>query len=118
ERGVLDWDRVLRHQREMTELLWVAGGDDPIKATQAVGAAMGSHRAFALTPGLDLAPGRNEPRITFAAQNLLGFMLMEVAEVAAKGARTTSCQHCSDVFTTGPTTHRRSHAKYCSEKCR
>jgi hypothetical protein len=50
--------------------------------------------------------------------HLATFMKMETALAATQGAKLGSCGHCEDVFLTGPLTGRRSHAVYCSSRCR
>jgi hypothetical protein len=50
--------------------------------------------------------------------SLTNFMKMEIAMAAMHGAKLATCEHCGAVFLTGPLTGRRSHAKYCSDRCR
>lgn len=50
--------------------------------------------------------------------SLSDFMMTELASIAVNGARPTECQHCGTVFITGPLTGRRSHAMFCSDRCR
>ena len=50
--------------------------------------------------------------------HLTQFMTMEIAMIAMHGAKLGTCEHCGAVFLTGPLTGRRSHAKYCSDRCR
>ncbi|AFL49024.1 hypothetical protein ABIE78_005214 [Sinorhizobium fredii] len=57
-------------------------------------------------------------RFVLKADTLWDFMVMEVAAIYEAGAVATSCEHCRTIFLTGPLTGRRSHAKYCSDRCR
>jgi hypothetical protein len=43
---------------------------------------------------------------------------LEVRLAAEKGCKLARCANCNDGFLTGPLTGRRSHAKYCSDRCR
>jgi hypothetical protein len=83
-----------------------------------VNAALKGHRGFALVPTLDLAGKGGAPRMALQSQSLFAFMLMEAAMIAAHGVRLTSCKQCDGAFVTGPLTWRRSHARYCSDRCR
>ncbi|PDT24805.1 hypothetical protein [Rhizobium hidalgonense] len=52
------------------------------------------------------------------ADTLFAFMVMEITAAHEAEAVATSCERCRKVFLTGPLTGRRSHAKYCSDRCR
>jgi hypothetical protein len=71
-----------------------------------------------LTPTFDLGAEGGTIRMMFKCWNLIAFMDMEVAMAAMQGAQLATCEHCGDVFLTGPLTGRRSHARYCSGRCR
>jgi len=115
----IDWDKVQENQNNIEAILRQAGGDDPVLAMTTVNAALERNdKVSSLVPSLDLSDNRSVPRLALRAQNPLGFMLMETAMVAANGARVTDCEHCGKTFLTGPLTGRRSHAKYCSDRCR
>jgi hypothetical protein len=58
------------------------------------------------------------PRMLLRASTLADFMRMEIAQVVLHGAKVTACDHCASAFLTGPLTWRRSHAVYCSDRCR
>src|SRR3569833_1145357 len=62
--------------------------------------------------------GKGSPRMVLKARSLMDTMLMECMAVAEHGARFAKCENCGDVFLTGPLTWRRSHARFCSDKCR
>ena len=57
-------------------------------------------------------------RLTLHPENLFGLMALEVALAHEAGATATACEHCGKFFLTGPLTGRRSHSKYCSDRCR
>lgn len=57
-------------------------------------------------------------RLVLHPDSLASFMAMEVALAHEVGAVSTTCAHCRNYFLTGPLTGRRSHAKYCSDRCR
>lgn len=57
-------------------------------------------------------------RLVLEAATLHDFLILEFAAIHEVGAVATSCEHCDRVFLTGPLTGRRSHAKYCSDRCR
>jgi hypothetical protein len=69
-------------------------------------------------PKFDLGGGGGALRMLLACYDLTTFMSMEVAMAAMQGAKLGTCDHCGNVFLTGPLTGRRSHAKYCSARCR
>jgi hypothetical protein len=73
---------------------------------------------ISLTPSFDLLGPQRQRRMFLRPRNLWQFMCMEVAIAAANDARLATCEHCGKVFLTGPLTGRRSHAKYCSDRCR
>jgi hypothetical protein len=51
-------------------------------------------------------------------KSLRDFMCMECVMIAEAGARLVTCEHCKDYYLTGPRTGRRSHSRYCSDRCR
>ncbi|PCK87034.1 hypothetical protein CPT32_09510 [Rhizobium sophoriradicis] len=57
-------------------------------------------------------------RFVLQAATLFDFMVMEVTAAHEAEAVATSCEHCRRIFLTGSLTGRRSHAKYCSDRCR
>jgi hypothetical protein len=114
---VADYE-VLLWQDQLAHLLSHIRNSKPADAVAAVNKAIASHRAFNLQPTLQAAGRKSKPQISFACENLLGMMLMEVGIIAAYGARTARCQHCDKLFLTGPFTSRRSTAKFCHRNCR
>jgi hypothetical protein len=71
-----------------------------------------------LQPWLDLATAKGTPRMLLRCKSLGDFMHMEAVTAAVLGAKMATCEHCGAAFLTGPLTGRRSHAKYCSDRCR
>jgi hypothetical protein len=108
---------ILDTQTYFRRLLAQAGSGKTEKVS-AVNTALASHRGFALAPSLDLAGGTDAVRLSLKPQSLLAFMLMEVAMVALHGARLATCNHCGEMFLTGPLTWRRSHARFHADRCR
>jgi hypothetical protein len=111
-------DDTLKDQSWFRKLLQSAGGGDATAAMTAVNSALAKHREFNLQPTIQLAGSRGTPRLLLKSESLLGFMLMETAMVVANGARLAECEQCGTLFLTGPMTGRRSHARFCSDRCR
>ncbi len=65
-----------------------------------------------MTPSLD---GRH---LMLQVPRLHDLMIMEIVWAAQSGVRFSACEHCQTVFLTGPLTKRRSHAVFCSPRCR
>jgi hypothetical protein len=102
---------ILGRQRILRRLLEDAGSGDATCAIKAANESLrhaGAHR-------LSLEPGG---RMVSTTRNLMDFMYMEIAIVAANGARLATCKRCRDFFLTGALTKRRSTAKYCRDLCR
>jgi hypothetical protein len=57
-------------------------------------------------------------RLVLVATRTNDYMALEIATAWEAGATMTACQHCDRRFLFGPHTGRRSHAKYCSDRCR
>lgn len=73
--------------------------------------------AATLKPSVDLTPSGGIS-LSVVPSDLVALMSMELATAAAVGAEPLVCDHCNTVFLVGPLTGRRSHAKYCSDRCR
>lgn len=76
-----------------------------------------------MMPGVSLRPvfemgENNTPQLTLIPDSLFGFMIMEIALAFEVGAKIAECERCHKLFLTGSLTGRRSHAKYCSDRCR
>ncbi|AGA07733.1 hypothetical protein CN151_15730 [Sinorhizobium meliloti] len=74
--------------------------------------------AISLRPSYVYSDSSGRGRLVLEAATLHDFMMMEFAAIHEAGAVATSCEHCGRIFLTGPLTGRRSHAKYCSDRCR
>jgi len=107
----------IRLQNDLREILLLAGGGEPIDALIRVT----SERPATLDP-IDLSPAfhleRGKPRMLLRCTELTTFMQMEIAMVALEGAKVVTCEHCHNLFLTGPSTSRRSDATFCSDRCR
>lgn len=57
-------------------------------------------------------------RFVLETPDLAAFMALELATAVEVGAMTKRCEHCNKLFLHGPTTKRRSSAKYCMDLCR
>ncbi len=91
----------------------LAGSGQADEAATVVNKRLASSKGLALVPAL--VDGN---RLSLRLRSLYALMLMELAMIVEKGARLASCGHCKVVFLTGPTTGRRSHVRFCSDRCR
>ncbi len=115
----IEWGNVKRDQRALRTLLFQLDGGEPIEtAVKRINTVLARRQHFALVPALYFSEGAAEPRLGLRPQTLLGFMLTEIAMIAAAGARTKLCRHCGSLITTGHLTGRRSSAIYCGDRCR
>jgi hypothetical protein len=114
-------DEMSERQADMLSMLAIAGGEDPMRAIDAINWALagrlGKFFTGKITPRLDFGGGRG-PRLALQPTSLSAFMVLELAMIIANGARLGTCEHCSKKFLTGHQTGRRSDAKYCSDRCR
>ncbi len=69
-------------------------------------------------PAFDHSGNGQSPRLILRAATLWEFMTLEIVYAAAAKVRVSRCEHCDTAFFTGPMTGRRSHGKYCSDRCR
>jgi hypothetical protein len=98
-----------RDQEYLRQLLVNATGPDPVKACINL-------KFIRLEAALQLRD--DKPQMLLRCKNLLDFMRMEVAMVALEGAKLATCERCPNLFLTGSSTSRRSHATFCSDRCR
>lgn len=70
-----------------------------------------------LKPSVDMIQSGGV-RLSVNPSDLAALMIMEMATAAEVGAEAVVCDHCETPFLVGPLTGRRSHAKYCSDRCR
>ena len=99
-------------QRVIRDKLLAAGGNDPIDAL------------IRITEGGPIRPSvlfqleGDKPLMFIQCSDLLEFMTMEIAKIALEGAKVATCERCHNLFLTGTSASRRSHAMYCSDRCR
>jgi hypothetical protein len=108
-------EQILEIQNELKRLLVAMGGEDPYAAVHASGDAGSDPPILYVQLGLTET---GAPKTLYKALGLRDLMLLECMMVAENGARYAECEHCKSAFLTGPLTWRRSHAKYCSDRCR
>jgi hypothetical protein len=96
-------------QEGLRRLLAQAGGPDPVEAFVNL-RRLESEASFRIEGG--------KPQMLLQCKSLLDFMKMEVGMVALEGAKLATCEHCPNLFLTGSSTSRRSHATFCSDRCR
>ncbi|RUT92557.1 hypothetical protein EOD23_34830 [Mesorhizobium sp. USDA-HM6] len=75
-------------------------------------------KRVSLKPSFQISSEGRALRLVMHPDSLVSFMVMEIAMAHEAGAVATTCEHCGKYFLTGPLTGRRSHAKYCSDRCR
>src|SRR5262245_51690584 len=105
------YEFVLGEQRILRSLLDRAGSGDSGIAIKAANESLRGAASF----GLSL---QSDGRMVFTTEIPITFMHVEVAMVAASGARVATCECCGDLFLTGASTARRSTARYCRDRCR
>jgi hypothetical protein len=98
-------------QAQLRQMIASAGGPDPVDALVSL-----SHPPIGIRASFHLRDGK--PQMLLQCERLLEFMKMEAAMVALEGAKPVTCEHCRNLFLTGPSTGRRIHAMHCSDKCR
>ena len=108
---------VLTSQKEFRNWLGSLGGASALDALRAISSSYG-YAGIQLEPEFDLSGEGGTPRMLLKCSSLTNFMKMETAMAAMHGAKLATCERCGAVFLTGPLTGRRSHAKYCSDRCR
>ena len=119
-RPTSDWTlgHVTNRQKEFRDWLKSAAGPNQAEALRAMNESLGQSQAIDLTPTFELEAETGNPRMLLKCADLWQFMAMEIAMIAMHGAKLATCEHCGDVFLTGSLTGRRSHAIYCSARCR
>lgn len=73
-------------------------------------------KCVSLVPTFEFSAGKHH--LAFQPTDLSGLMIMEAVVAFDVGAVLTRCDHCAKAYLTGPLTGRRSHSKYCSDRCR
>lgn len=110
-------DRDSFHHQRMGMHDWLrhATSGEPGVAASAVNSLLSG---VTLSPSFDFSAPGGTGHLSLRPRSLAAFMSMEVALAALHDARLAACDHCGKAFLTGPLTGRRSHAKYCSDRCR
>ena len=75
-------------------------------------------KRVSLKPSFEISSEGGALRLVMHPDSLVSFMALEIALAARGGRRPPPCQHCDKVYLTGPLTGRRSHSKYCADRCR
>jgi hypothetical protein len=75
-------------------------------------------RWSSFSPRFERLSGDGRSRLIMRPSSLDDLMIMEGAIAADEGAIALRCAHCQRLFLIGPLTGRRSHAVYCSDRCR
>lgn len=109
---------VIVGQKELRDWLVKATGPNQADTLRAINESLGQAMRIDLTPTFELEAETGVPRMLLKCNDLWHFMAMEIAMIAMQGAKLATCEHCGDIFLTGSLTGRRSHAKYCSARCR
>jgi hypothetical protein len=102
-------------QRVMRGLLSLVSPEFPVQLFP-IGEA-GLWHDITLKPVLEIEPLRSR-RLVLQPDSLASYMGMEIAFALEVGAARTTCERCGKSFLTGSRTGRRSHALYCSDRCR
>ena len=105
----------IQQQTLLSEVLKKAASGESGLAGPAVAGLLEQIR---LKAAFDYLGEGQSPRLALRAQNLRGFMAMEIALLGLVGAHVSRCEECNDLFLTGPMTERRSTAKFCKDLCR
>jgi hypothetical protein len=120
-----EYELVSTSQKQFRLWLTSAGAGNPVEAVRGL---LGEHYyegidfpglgKIELEPTFHLPAEGGPPQMLLNCSDLTNFMKMEIAMVAMHGVKLATCEQCHDFFLTGPLTGRRSHAKYCSDRCR
>lgn len=129
-KGFDPWEAVpsiRRKQQNVLEMVKAAGSAEREEAVDRMNVALAYHEykfgtptlnPLKLKPSLEYVPGGATSRLVLEPDSLYDFMCVECMTIAATGARVTNCEHCGKFYLTGPLTGRRSHGRFCSDRCR
>jgi hypothetical protein len=104
------YEFILGEQKVLRGLLGRVGGGDSEIAIKAAKESLSKAHPLSLS--------LSDASLVLIAESPMSFMHIEIAMVAASGARLATCETCGDVFLIGPLTARRSTARYCRDRCR
>ncbi len=110
-RHVISWQKILK-------IILKATQDNVSTGTDMLNREIEYTDALRLTPRIEKRRGEPTPALTLKPTNLYGFMLMEMALMLVGGGLLLICDHCGAMIVTGSGTAKRSHSKYCSDRCR
>lgn len=116
--GATSEESLDKSQRPLRTLLERAGSGDVVTARKAIVTATARHNLSSVFEIVDVSGGAPRLTMLLAPDGPIQYMRMEAATVALHGALYRTCKHCGNAFLTGPLTGRRSHAEYCSDRCR
>jgi hypothetical protein len=116
-RGI-DYGEAIYIQNDFRELLEKVGGPSQVDALRAINEHVEFFGHNFLDPAFELAGQAGAPRMLLNCFEPRAFMTMEAGMIATHGARVIHCEHCNNIFLIGPLTGRRSHARFCSDRCR
>jgi hypothetical protein len=105
-------------QNDFRELLEKVGGPSKVDALREINEHVDFFGHNFLQPAFELAGQAGAPRMVLRCFEPRAFITMEAAMIATHGARVIHCEHCNNIFLIGPLTGRRSHARFCSDRCR
>jgi hypothetical protein len=117
-RPAIDREAVLQNQSWFRALLLDAGSGVESDAIVDINSIYAQSTLYDLAPAFHRAGPRGKPQVVMESRTVIGFMILEAAMIATNDARVHECEYCRSLFLTGPATWRRSHAVYCSDKCR
>jgi hypothetical protein len=117
-RPAIDREAVLQNQSWFRALLLDAGSGVESDAIVDINGIYAQSTLYDLAPAFHRAGPSGTPQVVMESRTVIGFMMLEAAMIATNGARVHECEYCKSLFLTGPATWRRSHAVYCSDKCR
>ncbi len=103
-------------QRDMRQLLKLAGADEAKDRANALNKdykLTEQHESDAIVSAM-----ADRGRLVLQVASLFGLMRQECMLVIDRGVRFDTCDQCGIAYLTGSTTSRKSHAQYCSPRCR
>ncbi|WP_155772395.1 hypothetical protein [Mesorhizobium loti] len=100
-------------KEDLGEVLGLGAFPDSVEKARHVNDVL---KYVSLAPSFEYADGRN--KLVMRPTDLANLMMMEAVFAYEVGATLSRCAHCSKAYLTGPLTGRRSHAVYCSDRCR
>jgi hypothetical protein len=100
---------------DLEDILWLSSSHDTLDRIDHVNEILKYTR---LHPTIRYLNAKAVPQLVLQPSSLADLLSMETAFAFEVGAVLSHCAHCSKAYLTGPMTGRRSHAVYCSDRCR